>query len=83
MPPSSCRRSLGDTIREGAGDGGGAAGDIQLLVDVFQVGTYGSLGDAQTPGDLAVGVPGRQQVQQVVLPGSQPGTGRRRRSASR
>ena len=44
--PLSCRRSLGDTIGEGAGDGGGAAGDMQLLVDVFQVGAHGSLGHA-------------------------------------
>ena len=56
-------------MREGAGDGGGAAGDTQLFVDVFQVGAHGSLGDAQAARDLAVGVPGRQQPQQVALPG--------------
>lgn len=33
---SSCRRSLGDTIGEDAGDRGGAAGDAQPFVDVFQ-----------------------------------------------
>jgi hypothetical protein len=37
------------------------------------VGAHGSLGDAQPPGDLAVGVPGRQQAQQLVLPGGEPG----------
>jgi hypothetical protein len=46
---------------------------IQLFVDVFQVGAHGSLGDAEAAGDLGVGVPGRQQAQQVVLPGGEPG----------
>jgi hypothetical protein len=39
------------------------------------VGAHGSLGDAEPPGDLAVGVPGRQQARQVVLAGGEPGYG--------
>ena len=48
----------GGPVGEGAGDGGGPAGDLQQAVDVFQVGPYRSLGYAQAAGDLAVGVPG-------------------------
>ena len=64
---------LCNPVREGADDGGGAAGDTQPFVDVFQVGAHGSLGDAQPPGDLGVGVTGRQQAHQLVLPGGEPG----------
>jgi hypothetical protein len=49
----------GCQVRECAGDGGGAAGDLQPLVDVFQVGAHGCLGQAEPPGDLGVGVPSR------------------------
>jgi hypothetical protein len=66
---------LGNPVREGAGDRGGAAGDLQPFVDVFQVGAHGSLGDAQPAGDLGVGVAGGQQAQQVLLPGGEPGNG--------
>src|SRR6202012_3583807 len=34
-------------VGEGAGDGGGPAGDLQQAVDVFQVRSHGSLGYAQ------------------------------------
>ena len=64
---------LGNSVGEGAGDRGGAAGDLQFLVDVLQVGAHGSLGDAEPPGDLGVGVPGGQQAQQVILAGGEPG----------
>jgi hypothetical protein len=37
------------------------------------VGAHGSLRYAQTAGDLGVGVPGGQQVQQVFLPRGEPG----------
>ena len=58
----------GRPVGEGAGDGGGPAGDLQQAVDVFQVGAHGSLGNAQAAGDLGVGVPGGDQVQQFPLP---------------
>ena len=70
-------------VGEGAGDGGGAAGDLQQAVDVFQVGAHGPLGDAEAAGDLGVGVPGGDQVQQFPLAGGELGAGWRRRSASR
>ena len=73
--PGGGRRVLHHPVGEGAGDRGGAAGDTQRLVDVFQVGAHGSLGDAQPPGDLGVGVPGGQQAQQLVLPPGEPGDG--------
>ena len=60
-------------VGEGAGDGGGPAGDLQQPVDVFQVGAHGSLGNAQAPGDLGVGVPGGDQVQQFPLPACELG----------
>src|SRR2546430_4672183 len=63
-------------VRERAGDGGGAAGDLQPFVDVLQVGAHGSLGQAEPPGDLGVGVPSRHQVQQVGLTGGEPEIGR-------
>src|SRR5262249_47867758 len=62
-------------VGEGAGDGGGPAGDLQQAVDVFQVGAHGCLGDAQAAGDLGVGVPGGDQVQQVPVPRGEPGGG--------
>ena len=58
-------------VGEGAGDGGGPAGDLQQAIDVFQVGAHGCLGDAQAAGDLGVGVPGGDQVQQVPVPGGE------------
>ena len=63
------KHALGGPVGEGAGDGGGAAGDVQPFVDVFQVGAHGSLGDAEAAGDLGVGVPGGQQPQQVASAG--------------
>ena len=66
---------LGGPVGEGAGDGGGAAGDVQPGVDVFQVGAHGPLGYAEVAGDLGVSVPGREQEKQVVLPGVSRGTG--------
>jgi hypothetical protein len=63
----------GRPVGEGAGDGGGPAGDVQQAVDVFQVGADGSLGYAQAAGDLGVGVPGGDQVQQFPLPDGEPG----------
>src|SRR6266487_1538377 len=62
-------------VEKGAGDGGGAVGDMQSAVDVFQVGAHGSLGDDEKAGDLGVGVPGGEQVQQVLLPGGELGVG--------
>ena len=75
--------SVRNTVGEGAGDGGGAAGDVQPGVDVFQVGAHGSLGYAEAAGDLGVSVPGGEQAQQVPVPGVNWGTGWRRRSAAR
>jgi len=51
-------QSLLNPVWEGAGDCGGAAGDLEPGVDVFQVGAHGSLRDAEAAGDLGVGVPG-------------------------
>src|ERR1700678_1396297 len=65
----------GCPVGESAGDGGGPAGDLQQAVDVFQVGAHGSLGYAQAAGDLGVGVPGGDQVQQLLLPGCELGGG--------
>ena len=62
-------------IRERAGDRGGTAGDVQSQVDVLQVATYGSLGNAESAGDLSVGVPGGEPAQQVLLPRGEPGSG--------
>ena len=59
---------LGGAPGEGAGDGGGAAGDVQPFVDVFQVAAHGALGDAQPTGDLGVGVPGRDEAKQFPVP---------------
>jgi hypothetical protein len=63
----------GCPVCEGASDGGGPAGDLQQAVDVFQVGAHGSLGYAEAAGDLGVGVPGGDQVQQFPVPGGEPG----------
>ena len=60
-------------VGEGAGDGGGTAGDLQQAVDVFQVRAHGCLGYAQAAGDLGIGVPGGDQAQQVPVPGGEPG----------
>ena len=79
-PPSRPRRDMGThtcsptpcqaiAVGEGAGDRGGPAGDLQQAVDVFQVGAHGSLGYAQAAGDLGVGVPGGDQVQQFPAAG--------------
>ena len=60
-------------LGKGAGYCGGAAGDVQLVVDVLQVDTHGSLGNPEAAGDLGIGVPGGDQVQQFLLPRGQPG----------
>src|SRR5262249_22074515 len=60
-------------MREGAGDGGGAAGDAQLFVDVFQGGANRSLGDALASGCLGLGLAGGEQAERGVLPGGEPG----------
>src|SRR5580704_15606152 len=65
----------GRRVGEGAGDGGGPAGDLQQAVDVFQVGAHGSLGYAEAAGDLGVGVPGGDQVQHAPVPGGELGGG--------
>ena len=65
----------GCQVRERAGDGGSAAGDLKPFVDVLQVGAHSSLGQAEPPGDLGVGVPSRHQVQQVGLTGVSRGRG--------
>ena len=44
---------------------------MQPGVDVFQVLAHGSLGHADPAGDLAVGVPGGDQVQQFPVPGGE------------
>jgi hypothetical protein len=67
--------NLGNPVGQDAGDGSGAAGYLEPFVDIFQVGTHGSLGYAEAAGDLGVGVPGGQQVQQIFLPGVSRGTG--------
>jgi hypothetical protein len=57
-PPDSTPRiikSLRESAREGTGDRGGPAGDVQPLVDVFQVGAHGCLGQAEPAGLLASG----------------------------
>ena len=56
--PSRTAVSARRSGREGTGDGGGATGDVQLVVDVLQVGAHGSLRYAKAAGDLGVGVPG-------------------------
>jgi hypothetical protein len=82
--PFSVMQSLrGGEAWERAGDRGSAAGDIQLLVDIFHVGPHRSLADAEPSSDLGVGVPGRDQAKQVLLPGVSRGTGWRHSSASR
>src|SRR5580693_1802805 len=73
--PPALALSAGRPCREGAGDGGGAAGNMQSFIDVFEVGAYGSLSHAQAAADLGVGVPGGQQAQQLPLPGGEPGDG--------
>ena len=65
------------------GDRGSAAGDAQPLVDVYGVDADGSFRYAELVGDLGVDVPGSDQAPQFLLPGIEPGTGWRRRSASR
>ena len=45
---------------------------VQQAVDVFQVSAHCSLGYTQAAGDLGVGVPGGDQVQQFLLPGGEP-----------
>jgi hypothetical protein len=56
---------------EGAGDGSGAAGDVQPAVDVFQVSPDGAFGQAEPPRDLGVGMPGGEQVEQLPVPGGE------------
>src|SRR5579859_6726151 len=73
--PGGGYASVRGAVRECAGDGGGAAGDMEPFVDVFQVGAHGSLGYAQVPGDLGVSAPGGHQAQQLALPGSEAGNG--------
>ena len=48
--------------------GGRAAAHLQALEDVLQMGADRSFGDAQVPGDLAVGPPGRDEREQLTLP---------------
>lgn len=64
---------LRQAVGEGAQDRGGAAGDLQPAVDVLQVGAHGALRQVQAPGDLGIGVPARDQAQQVRLPRGEPG----------
>jgi hypothetical protein len=53
------------------GYGGGAAGDVQPAVDVFQVSSDGAFGQAEPPGDLGVGMPGGEQVKQLPVRGGE------------
>jgi hypothetical protein len=62
-------------VRERTSDCGRATGDVQPAIDVFQVGAHGGLGQAEAAGDLGVGVPGGDQVQQFPLPRGEPGSG--------
>jgi hypothetical protein len=64
LPPFGQPRHAGlrNPVREGAGHGGGSAGDVQSGVDGFQVGAHSSLGYAQAAGDLGVGAPGGEQM---------------------
>jgi len=71
--PGVCQLLPGCEVWERAGDGGGAAGHVQPGVDVLKVDAHGSLRHAEPPGDLGVGVPGGDQVQQFPLPGRQLG----------
>jgi hypothetical protein len=58
----------GRVVGERADDSCGAAGDMQPVVDVFQVLAHSSLGQAQLAGDLGVGPPGGDEEQQFPLP---------------
>jgi len=49
------------------------AGGPQQAVVVLQAGAHGSLGNAEAAGDLTVGVPGGDQVQQFPLSGGELG----------
>src|SRR6516165_6219297 len=62
-------------VRERTGYCGRAAGDVQPVIDVLQVGAHGGLGQTEAAGDLGVGVPGGDQVQQFPLPGSELDSG--------
>jgi hypothetical protein len=59
----------------GAGDRGGAAGYPQPAVDVLQVLADGAFGDVELPGELRVGVTGRDEIQELPLPGRELGAG--------
>src|SRR5215469_13541937 len=63
--------------REDAGDGGGAAGDVEPLEDVLQVLADGGGRDHEFPGYVAVAVAAGDQGKELLLPGRQAG-GRRR-----
>src|SRR6476646_5828337 len=52
---------------ERLGDGGGAVADVELGVDVQQVGLDRGLADEQPGGCLPVGGPGRNQLQDLQL----------------
>jgi hypothetical protein len=56
-------------VGEGAGDGGGAAGDLEPGVDVLQVFASGFLGHVEPPGDLGVGVADGDKAQQFPIAG--------------
>jgi len=77
------RPLCGGEAWEHVGDRGSAAGDAQPFVDVSEVDADGSFRYVELVGDLGVGVPGSDQAPQFLLPGIEPGTGWRRRSASR
>src|SRR6185437_2683474 len=72
VPELLCRRLHGCDVWESTGDCGRAAGHLQPAVDVLQVDAHGSFRYAEPAGDLAVGVPGGDQAQQLPLPGGQP-----------
>ena len=48
---------------------------MQPAVYVLQVGAHGGLGHAEGAGNLGVGMPGSDQVQQFPLPGGELGSG--------
>jgi hypothetical protein len=60
------------TVAEGAGRGLRSARHLEAAVQVLQVGADRALGQAEPPGDLAVGVAGGEQAQQLPVPGREP-----------
>jgi|HubBroStandDraft_5_1064220.scaffolds.fasta_scaffold483193_2 hypothetical protein len=75
--PGRARRVPRHLVGEDVQDRRRAAGDLQPAEDVLQVSAHGSLGQAEAPGDLGIGVPVRDQPQQLHLPRSKPGPGAR------